>query len=130
MQPNEELINIIYETAIANTEINFDTVITSFLWEKLFIISPFSIPSQLFKTYEIVPQNINTNIEIFDGIALLVFVYNNYVVGFVDYPYRKGNFINRIIPNESHYKAFYRHSTLFTTEIKSNNIYFRHIKIS
>lgn len=61
------------------------STITSFEWEKLYLFSPYSTPEQIFKTLGF-SDDIKSFISYDDGIILFVFVNNNKVVQYMDYP--------------------------------------------
>lgn len=89
IEQDKELINIIYQEIHDNGEINFQSII-NFQWDR-----------------------ISTNITFSDHISLLIFLYNNQIVSYVDYPRTKGDFTCLLQPLELNNLIFNKEDAKF-----------------
>ena len=86
-----ELITLIHNSLLEVKSINFGEKITT-KWDRLLIVRPYSNLRQIFEYYDLSWRPIKTNIEILDWYSLLIFLYKNEVVTFINYPRNKGDF--------------------------------------
>jgi hypothetical protein len=95
---NESLIDIIYQSALLNKEIDFDKIITDFSWERLLVIPPLARrhPTLIMRDMglETEPQSISTTINFNSNVVLFIFIDANRVVSYVEYPRYLGDFFS------------------------------------
>lgn len=121
IEQNKDLINVIYQQIYNNSEINFQSVI-DFKWDSLLVIAPYSSPRQVFKDNGLRWQRISTNITSSDHITLLIFLKNNKIVSYVDYPRSKGDFTCLIQSLELNIAIFNKKDAKFTISKDENRL--------
>lgn len=108
-----------------NTTIDFYEI-TKFKWDKLYIVTPYVNPKKYSKKHGIEGiYSVITNIELNDDINCLVFVLNNKIVSYVNYPRNKGDFCNiektkteGFTPKEAKFQYVIENGWINVTQIK------------
>jgi hypothetical protein len=89
---NEHLKRVMESTITSNNLIKIKDL-TDFYWDKLYIITPYSNLKEFANINKIKDiKRINTQVEVTEGINLLIFTYNKKIVSYLNYPTNHGDF--------------------------------------
>ena len=91
IKEDKSLITKIQSKVSNSNYLDLNTV-TDFKWDKVYIVTPYSILKTIFEENKIKPANIDKSIETLDNINLVVFTLNKTIVAYVNLPRNIGDF--------------------------------------
>jgi len=102
-------IDEVRNSIASSGSIDFD-YIADFMWDELIIIEPYTNVQHVISERNLAVGISSSGIEHRDDIALLVFVYQGYLVSYIEYPRYLGDFIDHSFEG---IRAFNRYNAMF-----------------
>ncbi|MEG2892980.1 MAG: hypothetical protein RR840_06400 [Clostridium sp.] len=112
---------LIQKTIEKNTIINFTSTL-NFKFDNMIIIKPYTDLDNYLKTTDIIPKKLNTNIHTADDIHLILFIKDQEIISYINYPRNSGDFPmvnNTIYPyNQTDFTITKKKNWIFLDPVK------------
>ncbi len=121
LEVKQQMINIVKEYKEDNQKNILDIAkLTDFEWDKLYVVRPYERLNKFIEKNDLILNGkIETQIEVDESVCLLLFVGENKILSYIEYPRVEGDF-----SYEDDEISFVKEDSVFYIKLSENGIYF------